>query len=102
MLDEIEQLEEELCAVKKKIEQSEKGSHDTESLEAENERLKKAINNWRRNNTKLEHEIEKLKRKLQSAMEEQQSAGGESDSESNVSARSQSRRRSSKRSKSKK
>ena len=78
--------------MKKKIDQSGKESHGTESLEAENERLKKAIENWRRSSTKLEHEIENLKRELQSAKEEQQCAGGESDSESSVSARSQSRK----------
>ena len=82
--EEIDQLEEELSEAKKKNESREPEGQKVEDLENENAKLKKTIEN--------------LKRELQGAKEEQQSSGGESDSESNFSARSQSRKRSSKRS----
>ena len=80
---EIDQLEEELSEAKKNESRKPEGQK-VEDLENESAKLKKTIEN--------------LKRELQSAKEEKQSAGGESDFESNASVRSQSRKRSSKRS----
>ena len=98
--EEVDQLEEELSEAKRELQRQENSGREVDTLEAELSKMKKEVGSLGNVNRDVERENEKLKRDLKKAREEQQSAGDESDSESNAPARSQSvRKKSSKLSK---